>query len=81
MDEYVCKIEKLANGYEVIMADPAIVKANASSKGSWRDPNIGHAFKDVDEVCAFLKANLDKAGAGDEYSSSFDAAVAEEGDD
>ncbi len=87
MDSCVVKIEKLANGYEVELSDPAIVKQNAArdnSKGPykpWKDPKVGYAFKSVQEVCAFLEKNLDKALPLDEYGSAFDSAVAETDDD
>ena len=89
MTDYVCTIERLANGFEVELTDPKIVAQNNKRDGKlgsnspivpWKDPKIGYAFKNVDEVCAFLKTNLDKAMPLDEYGGSFDAAVAE-GDD
>ena len=83
MGEYVAKIEKMKNGYEVEMKDPEIVKANAKpSKGPtpWKDPHVSYVFKTVDEVLAFLKANLEKA-IPDDYESSFDEAAATEEDD
>lgn len=86
MGEYVVKIERLKNGFEVEMTDPAIVKQNrASSKSNkpmpWKDPNVGYAFKTAEEVCKFLMANLDKAMPMDEYESSFDEAAATEEED
>ena len=83
MDDSVCTIERLANGFEVEITDPKIVEANnkrstkSMSSVSWKDPKVGYAFKTVDEVCAFLKANLDKAMPLDEFSGSFDAANSE----
>jgi hypothetical protein len=78
MGDCVCRIERLANGYEVEMRDPKIVEENNKSKGRWRDPMVGHAFKDVKDLCAFLEKNLEAAGSTDEYSSSFDTAMAED---
>ena len=81
MSEYVCRIERLQNGFEVEINDPEIAKQNKSSKGSWRGPMVGYVFKDVKEVLAFLEKNLDKAMPGDESESSFDKAVGEEDDE
>lgn len=84
MGEYVAKIEKMKNGYEVEMKDPEIVKANMKpSKGAspWRDPNVSYVFKTVEEVLAFLKTNLEKAIPEDDFESSFDEAAATEEDD
>lgn len=86
MSECVVKIEKLANGYEVEMTDPEIVKANQSPSkkgeiGTWKDPKVAYAFKSVDEVINFLRANLDKAMPMDEYETSFDEAASAEEED
>lgn len=81
MSECKVRIERMANGYEVEITDPAIVKANASTKGGWRDPCVSYAFKTVPEVMAFLEKNLDKALPQDDYSSSFDKAMKEEDDE
>lgn len=81
MYEYCCKIKRLANGYEVEIRDPEIVKANrdTSSKPSkpWRDPEVGYVFKTIGEVTVFLNNNLEKALPLDEYSSTFDVAAKE----
>lgn len=74
----VCRIKRLANGYEVEITDPKIVEQNRKSKGDWKSPEISYAFKTVDEVLAFLKANLAKAMPMDDYESSFDMAAKEE---
>ncbi len=76
----IVRIERMANGFEVEITDPAIVKANQSSKDKWRDPNISYAFKTVREVVAFLSRNLEKALPVDDYTSSFDKAADEESD-
>jgi len=87
MDRYVCRIERLNNGYEVELTDPQIVAANnkrdnsGTRVGQWRDPKVGYVFKTVKEVTDFLSKNLDKAMPLDEYGSSFDSAVAEASDD
>lgn len=86
MGEYVVKIERLKNGWEVEMTDPEIIKQNQkSSKGNapspWKDPNVGYAFKTAAEVCKFLEKNLEKAVPMDEYESSVDEAAATEKED
>lgn len=80
MSDYDIRIERLTNGYTVRARDPKIVKANqkSDSKTPWRDPCREYVFKDVAEVLAWLKANLGKALPADEFSSSFDAAIAED---
>ena len=83
MTDYVCKIERLANGFEVEISDPKIVAQNNKrndSKGytPWKDPMVGYSFKSVAEVCAFLEKNLEKALPADEFGNSFDAAVSED---
>jgi hypothetical protein len=81
MSDYVVKIERLANGYEVEMSDPKIIEQNRKSKSSWKDPKVCYAFKTVDEVIQFLQANLDKAMPMDEYETNFDEAMKESEDD
>lgn len=77
-DFRVC-IERMQNGYEVSLSDPKIVKANNTRDKNgytpYRDPIVEYAFKDVDEVLAFLKENLDKALPANTFSSAFDAAA------
>lgn len=80
MGEHCCRIERAANGYEVEISDPKIVKANRERKdgsGVWRDPMVSFVFEDIDGVLNFLKSNLDKALVRDEFSSTFDLASAE----
>lgn len=78
----ICKIERLANGYEVEVTDPKIAAANKKSKmGGWKDPKVSYAFKTIKEVLAFLEKNLDKALPLDEYESSFDMAAKDEEED
>lgn len=79
MGEYCCSIERLANGYEVEITDPKIVKENRSSSPNrpWRNPKKSYGFKTVEEVLTFLKANLDKALPEDDYGSTFNLAAQE----
>jgi hypothetical protein len=85
MSDYVCKIERLQNGFEVEIRDPKIAEQNnkKSKPGTvtaWKDPNVSYAFKTVKEVLDFLDKNLEKALPMDEYESSF-AEAAKEGED
>lgn len=80
------RIKRLANGFTVCMDDPAIIKANRApqpksdkSYRPWKDPSREFAFKDQNEVIMFIKKNIAKIvpeGDDDEYSTSFDTAVA-----
>ncbi len=87
MGDYSCTIERKKNGFTVRMKDPKIVKANTkrdlSSKGytPYRDPWVEYVFTDMAKMVKFLEANLETALAEDDYSTSFDAALAEEDDD
>lgn len=79
MSDFRVCIERMQNGYEVSLSDPKIVKANNTRDKNgytpYRDPTVEYAFKDVDEVLAFLKENLDKALPANDFSSAFDAAA------
>jgi len=80
MGDIVVRIEKLENGYEVEIREPK--RAKTKTPGDYVDPWCGYAFKTAAEVGEFIGKNLDKAQCeGDEFGSSFDAAVAEEDDD
>ncbi len=77
MHECKVVIERVANGYEVEVSDPAI----KPDKGDlYVDRKKEYVFKTVDEVLKFLTKNLDKALPADEYDSAFEDA-AEEMDD
>ncbi len=67
-------IERVANGYEVEVSEPA----SDSKDVMMIDRKKEYVFKTVDEVLTFLNKNLDKALPADEYDSAFDAAVAED---
>lgn len=74
MGECRVVIERVANGYEVEVYEPA-----SDSKDSMMiDRKKEYVFRTVDEVLTFLNKNLDKALPADEYDSAFDAAVAED---
>jgi hypothetical protein len=79
------KIERAANGFEVCLRDPEIVKANAkadlSKGGKWRDPEREYVFTTIDEVLKFLGKHLDKALPADDYDTAFDKAVADRNED
>lgn len=83
MSESICKIERLANGYEVELTDPQIAKDNMNMKSGkpWRDPKVCYAFKNVKQVIKFLSQHLETALPLDEYSTSFDKAKEEDDDD
>tara|TARA_R110000868_G_scaffold19150_3_gene82780 strand:+ start:1080 stop:1331 length:252 start_codon:yes stop_codon:yes gene_type:complete len=74
----ICKIERLANGYEVEITDPKIVEQNKKGKGGYKNPDVSYAFKTVQEVLSFLGKNLKTAMPMDEYESSFDMAATKE---
>lgn len=75
------KIERVANGYEVCLTDPEIVKKNSSASGRWKNPEVEYVFKTVSEVMSFLEKNLDKAMPEGDYESSFAIEAAKEEDD
>jgi hypothetical protein len=68
-------IERVANGYEVEVSDPAISKGKGDL---YVDRRKEYVFKSIDEVLSFLTKNLDKALPADEYDSAFDEAVEED---
>lgn len=76
MSDYICRIERLENGYEVELFDPEIDKENSKNK-TYNDPFRGYAFESLDAVIAFLKENLDKARKKDDYGDAFKSAVKE----
>lgn len=83
MGEDCIRIERLTNGFEVEIKDPAIEKENnkpSSGKGPsvWKSPWKSYAFSTEAEVIDFIKKNLSKTAVGDEYGSAFDVAAAEE---
>lgn len=83
--EKCVKIERLENGYEISLPDPAVIKRNNSRDMNkpmpYEDPMKEYAFKTIEEVMVFLKANLDKALSVDEYATAFETAMKEENDD
>lgn len=80
MSEYVCKIERAANGWELEISDPTIAAQNKKMKGMWKDPKRDFIFKTVKEVTDFLAANLEKAAPMDEYECAFKEASKEDDD-
>lgn len=76
----IARIEKLENGYEVEVCDPATEDKNSRGKGPYVDPWKGYAFKTTDEVVAFLTKVLGKLAPvsdSEEYAESFNKAVSE----
>lgn len=80
MGDSIVRIEKLNNGYEVEIRDQKQAAKNGKP-GPYHDPWCSYAFKTTVEVCKFLEKNLDKAVPADDFSSSFDAAIAADEDD
>lgn len=68
-------IERVANGYEVEVSDPAVKGDGIMESMKARKEYV---FKTIDEVLSFLTKNLDKALPADEYDSAFDEAVEED---
>lgn len=87
MGDVSCTIERKKNGYTIRMKDPKIVKANnqrpvgSKSYTPYRDPWVEYVFTEMKDVVKFLEANLETALPEDDYTTSFDAAIAEEDDD
>ena len=73
-------IERVANGYEVEVLEPAS-STKKDANVLYQDRRKEYVFKTVDEVLGFLTKNLDKALPADEYDSAFDDAVEEMDDD
>lgn len=73
MGEECCKIEVLANGFEVEIYDEKIAKKNSSGKGGYKDPWVSYAFKTRKEVADFVLKNLPEKPMADEYQDAFTA--------
>lgn len=75
MSDSILRIEKLENGYEVEVCDPAIMAANEKPKSNWKDPWKSYAFKSSDEVKTFIGEHLDSLkpppDADTEYKQEF----------
>ncbi len=75
-DGQIVRIEKLTNGYEVEICDPAVKSSNKNSKVPYKDPWKSYAFTKPTEVIAFLTKTLSKlTPAEDDYGTNFDRAV------
>lgn len=80
MSDYSIRIEKLENGFEVEVCDPAIRKANEKPKAQWKDPWKKYAFSTGKEVIAFVTrhlASVPKSGM-DEFNEAADEAFDKE---
>ena len=83
MSDFDIRIQKTISGYELRLRDPAIVAENKKlGKGEaygpkWQDPCREFVLKDKKALLSFLDKNIDKALPADDYTSSFDAAVAQ----
>lgn len=84
MDNCVLRVEKLANGYEVSIADPEIMAENEKPKGNYKSPWVEYAFTTAPEVVEFVKQHLEslkpEKGGAALYGQDFaeQAAKAEE---
>ncbi len=80
MEGDIVRIEKLENGYEVNVCDPAVREKNKSPKTPYADPWKAYAFSTKEEVVKFLTKVLDKLAPEDEsaeFADSFNQAVSE----
>jgi hypothetical protein len=61
MDNCVLRVEKLANGYEVSIADPKIMAENEKEKKEYhyKSPWVEYAFTSAPEVVEFVKQHLE----------------------
>ena len=58
MNDFVLKIEKLENGFEVSICDEKISAANSKPKANWQNPWKEYAFSTSKEVIAFVTSHL-----------------------
>lgn len=58
MDNCILRIDKLANGYEVSIADPKILAENEKPRTNYKSPWVEYAFTTGDEVISFVKGHL-----------------------
>lgn len=59
MNDCILRVDKLANGYEVSIADPKIIAENEKPKGGYKDPWVEYAFSTAPEALAFISAHLE----------------------
>lgn len=59
MSDTILRVEKLANGFEVEICDPAIVTQNEKPKSNYKSPWVEYAFTTSAEVIAFITAHLE----------------------
>lgn len=82
MGDYVLKVEKLENGYEVEIYDDKLDAANQKPKSKWVDPWKSYAFTTAEEVKNFIGEHLDSLkpppDADEEYSTAFKQQTEEE---
>ena len=81
MGDTILRIECIDNGYVVCAKDPKIVKAN-KKPGRYNDPWCEYAFPTIEKALKWIKEHIDDLEPEeDEYASSFEKAVDEDGDD
>ena len=59
MSDTILRVEKLANGFEVEICDPAIVSENEKPKSNYKSPWVEYAFTTSAEAIAFITAHLE----------------------
>lgn len=81
MSDCIVRIEKMENGYEVEVIDPAIQEENNKPKSVWKDPWKSYAFTKPEQVTMFLAEVLPKLApekADDVYAAAFKAASSDD---
>jgi hypothetical protein len=71
----IAEIERVENGFEVCVTDPAICKANAKPNARYQDPEKEYVFPTLEKALKWIKANADTLCAmPEDDKSSFTAA-------
>ena len=80
MSDEVLKVEKLENGFAVVVRDPKVDAANRKPKANWESPWKEYAFSTSKEVIAFVTSHLGSLpkSAGDEFNDAAEEAFSKE---
>jgi hypothetical protein len=72
----IAEIERVENGFEVCVSDPAICKANAKPNGKYQNPEKEYVFPDLNKALKWIKDNADTLCAvpDEDDQSSFTSA-------